>query len=57
MAIDIERLLRLTADFHNFSNDMEADENAVPDNNELSLDELDFIAAAANMLRQDPEKK
>lgn len=45
----IERLLRLTADYHNFCNDQySAQQNA--DEDELCLDELDIVAAAAGVV-------
>lgn len=49
MAIDIERLLKLTADYHHFCNDDPKVENADIDE-ELSEESLDLVAAA----RQDP---
>ncbi len=45
MAMNIEKLLRLTADYHNFCSDDHL--NAAQDPDELSLEELDFVAAAA----------
>mgnify|MGYP003296413687 CR=1 FL=1 len=57
MAINIERLLKLTADYHNFCSEDCAKANADPD--ELSMDELDFVAAAAAVPveEQEPESK
>jgi len=57
MAINIERLLKLTADYHNFCSEDYAKANADPD--ELSMDELDFVAAAAAVPveEQEPESK
>ena len=46
MAINIERLLRLTADYHNFCSDDYAKQNAGFDPDELGEDEMEFIAAA-----------
>lgn len=43
----IERLLRLTADFQNFCNETGEAVKANDNSGELSLEELDFIAAAA----------
>lgn len=48
MATDIERLLRLAADYHNFCFERGENENAGSDPDELSLEELDFIAAAGS---------
>lgn len=42
----IEQLLRLAADYHRFCNEDFAQENA-RDADELDLDELEFVAAAA----------
>lgn len=50
MAINIERLLRLTADYHHFCNDDPQAESAGFDD-ELTEDFLDFVAAA----RMEPE--
>lgn len=60
MAVDIERLLRMTADYHNFCSDDYAKANKA-DSDELSLEELDFVAAATgaplNAPNQESEKK
>lgn len=60
MAMNIERLLRMTADYHNFCSDDYAKANKV-DTDELSLEELDFVAAATgvpvNGPNQENEKK
>lgn len=57
MAINIERLLRLTADYHNFCSEDYAKANS-SDPDELSMDDLDFVAAAAAvpMEEQDADK-
>lgn len=56
MKMDIERLLRLTADYHNFCSDAHeaAEQN---DDEEMSLEELDFVAAAAAAPVSDPTKQ
>lgn len=46
MAINIERLLRLAADYHNFCSDDYAKVNTGFDPDELSEDEMEFVAAA-----------
>ena len=46
MAKDFEAILRMMADYHNFCSDNHL-ENAKKDEDELSLEELDFVAAAA----------
>ena len=52
MAVNIEKLLHLAADYHNFcSNEYWNVNNR--DQDELSLEELDFVAAA--MGATDPE--
>lgn len=57
MAINMERLLRLTADYHNFCSDDYAKANKA-DEDELSMEELDFVAAAAAVpLAEQEEKK
>lgn len=60
MAMNIERLLRMTADYHNFCSDHCA-KAGTADPDELSLEELDFVAAAAcvpaNELNQEKEEK
>ena len=48
MAMNIERLLRMTADYHNFCSDDYAKAGSV-DPDELSMEELDFVAAATAM--------
>ena len=59
MAMNIERLLRMTADYHNFCSDDYAKANKA-DSDELSLEELDFVAAATgvpvNEANQESEK-
>lgn len=61
MAMNIERLLRLTADYHNFCEDNFAKDNMGDDSDELSIDELTMVAAASAMPiepeYQDPFKK
>ena len=49
MAMNFERLLKLTADFHNFCNDDFAVSNSGDPEDELSVDELEFVAAAAQI--------
>ena len=49
----IERLLRLTADYHNFCNDKYSAQQDI-DGDELYLSELDTVAAAAGF---NPENK
>lgn len=60
MSMNIERLLRMTADYHKFCNEDSEKTNKV-DSEELSLEELDFVAAAigvpGNNPNQDNEKK
>ena len=56
MAMNIERLLRLTADYQNFCEDKFSRENAGDDSEELGVDELEFVAAASAM-PIDPEYK
>lgn len=56
MAMNIERLLRLTADYQNFCEDKFSNENANDDLGELGFDELDFVAAAS-AAPIDPEYK
>lgn len=61
MAMNIERLLRMTADYHNFCEDNVAKGNLGEDPDELGIDELDFVAAASAMPidpdYEDPFKK
>lgn len=45
MGINIEKLLWLTADYHNFCSDDYARSN-INDSDELSMEDLDLIAAA-----------
>ena len=56
MAMNIERLLRMTADYHKFCSDDYANANST-DLDELSLDELDFVAAASGIPMDAPEKE
>ena len=53
---EIERLLRLTADYHNFCNDEFAPEKE-SDEDELCLSELDTVAAAAGRIQDDIKGK
>jgi hypothetical protein len=55
MAMNFERLLKLTADFHNFCNDDFAVSGTETPDDELSLDELDFVAAAAQIPVKDED--
>lgn len=55
MAMNIERLLRMTADYHNFCSDDYANVGSV-DQDELSMEELDFVAAATGMPLEDPNQ-
>ena len=57
MAIDIERILRLTADYHNFCLEQIQNTNRKSDPDELTADDLDLIAAAANIPENGDEKK
>ena len=53
--MNIERLLRMTADYHKFcSNDYA--ETGTADTDELSVEELDFVAAATGMPLNDPNQ-
>lgn len=55
MAVNIERLLRMVADYDNFcSGDYAKAGTADPD--ELSVEELDFVVAAAGMPQNDFKK-
>ena len=49
MAINFEHLLKLTADFHNFTNDDVAVKSSGNADDELSIEELEFVAAAAQV--------
>lgn len=53
MAMNIERLLRMTADYHKFCSDDYAKAGSA-DSDELSMEELDFVAAATGMPMEDP---
>lgn len=53
MTMNIERLLRMAADYHNFCSDDYAKANSA-DPDELSMEELDFVAAATGMPMEDP---
>lgn len=58
MAMNIEKLLRMTADYHNFcSNDYAKAESGDPD--EIFLEELDLVAAASGvqMRNSNPENE
>lgn len=60
MGINIERLLRLVADYHQFCNAKQAGKSVAPKYGEMTLEELDFIAAAgasSSAARTDPEGK
>ena len=60
MAINIERLLKLTADYDNFRNNYYAKANSA-DPDEIGLEELERVAAAAavpvEMQEQEMETK
>ena len=56
MAINIERLLRMTADYHNFCSDDYAKHKFV-DSDELSMEELDFVAAATGVPFKETNKE
>lgn len=56
MAMNIERLLRMTADYHNFCSDNYAKAGS-SDPGELSMEELDFVAAAASMPLDNPDQE
>lgn len=47
MATAIERLLRLVADYHNFCSNDDAMGQEMQDSSELSIEDLDNIAAAS----------
>ncbi len=47
METSIERLLRLVADYHNFCNNDCAEESTTQELDELSAEDLDYIAAAS----------
>lgn len=55
MAVDIERLLRLTADYHAFRSDDAAEEETAPCSDDLSAEELDFVAAAGTAVQYPKE--
>lgn len=57
MTIDIEKLLMLAADFHNFCESDTAGENAAPGSGEMSVEELELIAAAGTMALPTREEK
>ena len=46
--MSIEKLLRMVADYHNFCN-MDNAESAKVNADELTLEELDFVAAATGI--------
>lgn len=48
MAINIERLLRMTADFHSFCSD-DHTKNMSANQDEMTVEELDLVAAATGM--------
>ena len=54
--MSIEKLLRMVADYHNFCN-MDAAESAQTSEDELTLDELDFIAAATGISEYEHKQK
>lgn len=55
MAMNIERLLRITADYHKFcSGDYEKANKS--DSEELSLEELDLVAAATGVPTNEPNQ-
>lgn len=49
MAINIERLLRITADYHNFCNVNQGGRSIHQDDVELNEDELELISAASGI--------
>ena len=55
MDMNIERLLRMTADYHKFCSDDYAKASSA-DSDELSMEELDFVAAATGMPMEDPHR-
>lgn len=57
MAIDIERILRLTADYHSFCLDQVQNTNSKPDPDELTVEDLDLIAAASGIPENEKQKK
>ena len=56
MAKDFEKLLRMVADYHNFCSDQHL-QSAEKDDGELSMEELDFVAAAAAVPVREEEEK
>ncbi len=56
MDTSIDRLLRLVADYHNFCNYGYEESNTTQDIDELSIEELDNIAAASAVPQNDLEK-
>ena len=52
MAVSIERLLRLTADYHSFCGEDAAKENNLPGSDEMSMEELDSVAAAGAQINR-----
>lgn len=54
--MNMERLLRLVADYHSFCNEDYGKANET-DPDELSAEELDAVAAATGALTQEPERK
>ena len=57
MRIDIERLLQLTADYHFFCSDSAATGNTSLNDDELSLEELDYISAAVGTPMDAPKTR
>ena len=55
MAVSIERLLRLTADYHSFCGEDAAKENNLPGSDEMSMEELDSVAAAGAQINRPEE--
>lgn len=53
--MNIERLLRMTADYHNFCSDDYAKAGKA-DSDELSVEELDFVAAATGVPVNEPKQ-
>ena len=54
MSMNIEKLLRMTADYHRFCSDEHLQEKD-KGMDEMSMDELDFVAAATGFNREIPD--
>ena len=52
MGINIERLLRLAADYHNFCSD-DYKMESMSESDELTMDDLDLISAAGGLRNEE----